>query len=264
MLKRYGLFWGTALVCFTVALQFARCSQATKPTVDTKPTVKKIAAGQEFSGFLKEYSALKPNPNLEGSALTYVNADERKNLRSYLAIVVDPIEVYIATDADESKVPEASRKALTNYFQYALTKAVSDAFPVVEAPGPLVLRLRAALIGVDVGGEVAAGDVPADTTKPLERALNIGKVGVEMELVDSETSERIAAMVDKTNLGAGAEVGAVNFSRLQKFAAAREAFDEWASRVRQFLDSAHELTGEDAQRADKAYQPYGAEAASKR
>ena len=84
-----------------------------------------------------------------------------------------------------------------------------------------------------------------------------------MELVDSETGERIAAVVDRTNLGAGAEVGAENFSRLEKFAAAREAFDEWASRLRLFLDSAHELSGEDAARADKAYKPYGAEAAAK-
>src|SRR5215510_610436 len=102
---------------------------------------------------------------------------------------------------------------------------------------------------------MAAGDVPADG-KPLQRAVNIGKVGVEMELVDSDTGERIAAMVDRANLGAGAEVGAENFSRMEKFAAAKEAFDEWASRVREFLDSAHELTGEDAERADKSYQPY--------
>jgi Protein of unknown function (DUF3313) len=248
--------------CLTFVLPLALvmgCSQAPKPAAETRTAVKKMAAGQEFSGFLKDYSALKPNPKIEGDARTYASPDAQKNLRSYFAIVVDPIEVYIATDADESKVNEDSRKALTNYFHYALVRAVSDAFPVVDAPGPLVLRLRTALIGVDVGGEVAAGDIPAETGKPLQRALNIGKVGVEMELVDSQTGDRIAAMVDKSNLGAGAEVGAVNFSRMQKFAAAKEAFDEWASRVRQFLDSEHELTGEDAARADKAYQPYGGE-----
>ena len=58
-------------------------------------------------------------------------------------------------------------------------------------------------------------------------------------------------------------MGAENFSRLEKFAAAREAFDEWASRVREFLDSAHELSGEDAEWADKAYQPYGPDSACK-
>lgn len=222
----------------------------------TTPGVKKIPANQEFAGFLKDYASLKPNPNLDGNALTYAATDAKQNLRSYFAIIVDPVEVYVATDADASKVSEESRVALTNYFQHALIDAVSDAFPVVDAPGPLTLRLRAALVGVDVGGQVAAGDAPPDA-KPFERALNIGKVGVEMELVDSKTGERIAAMVDKTTLGAGAEVGAANFSRVQKFAAARDAFDEWASRVRTFLDAEHELKGEDAERADRSYRPYG-------
>lgn len=240
-------------VLFAIAVTTA-CSPAAK----IEPGVKKIAAGQEFSGFLKDYASLKPNPNLDGSALTFAAADAKQNLRSYFAIIVDPVEVYIATDADASKISDDSRIALTNYFQHALIAAVSDAFPVVDAPGPLTLRLRTALVGVDVGGQVAAGDVPAGA-KPFERTLNIGKVGVEMELVDSKTGERIAAMVDKTNLGAGAEVGAANFSRVEKFAAAREAFDEWASRVRIFLDSEHELKGEDAQRADRSYQPYGSE-----
>jgi hypothetical protein len=263
MLKSYDILMKTVACSLAVVLvvMTAGCSQSTKPTAESKPAVKKIPAAQEFSGFLKDYSALKPNPNIE-NALTYVSADAQKNLRSYLAIIVDPVEVYVATDVDEGKVSEAGRKALTNYFEHALTEAVSDAFPVVQEPGPLTLRLRSALVGVDVGGTVPAGDVPADVG-PLDRILNIGKLGVEMEMVDSETGERIAAMVDKSNLGAGAEVGAEYFSRLERFAAAREAFNEWASRVRMFLDSSHELTGEDAERADKAYKPYGSELVSK-
>jgi hypothetical protein len=258
MHTKYDILVKTVASCLVLAFLIvaAGCSQATKPAA-TKPAVRKIPAGQEFSGFLGNYSALKPNPRLEGNALTYASADAQKNLRSYFAIVIDPIEVYVATDVDEGKVSEAGRKTLTTYFEHALNRAVSDAFPVVETPGVLTLRLRAALVGVDIGGAVAAKDYPPDV-KPFERALNIGKLGVEMELVDSETGERIAAMVDKTQLGAGAEVGAEGFSRLEKFAAAREALDEWASRVRAFLDSAHELTGEDAARADRAYQPYGA------
>ena len=258
MHNKYDILLKALASCLALALLIATADCSKAP----KPTVKKIPAGQQLSGFLKDYSALKPNPNLEGDALTYVSTDAQKNLRSYFAIVLDPIEVYIATDADEGKVSEAGRKALTNYFAHALNKAVSDAFPVVEEPGPLTLRLRAALVGVDVGGVVAAADLPPDI-KPFERALNIGKLGVEMELVDSETGERIAAMVDKAHLGAGAEVGAENFSRAEKFAAAKEALNEWASRVRTFLDSAHELTGEDAARADKAYQPYSSEPPSK-
>jgi hypothetical protein len=255
MLKNDDVVRGTVACCLAVLLVAVTtgCSQSAPPP---KTTFNRIPAGQEFSGFLKDYSALQPNPNVE-SALTYVSSDAQKNLRSYFAIMVDPVEVYVATDVDEAKISESSRKAVTNYFEHALKQAVSDAFPIVEAPGPLTLRLRAALVGVDVGGPVPAGDLPPDVG-PLDHPLNIGKLRVEMELLDSETGERIAAMVDKSNLGAGAEVGAQYFSRVERFAAAREAFDQWAGRVREFLDSAHTLTGQDAERADKAYKPYGA------
>lgn len=222
------------------------------------PGVKKLAQGEKYSGFLKDYSALKSNPNLDEHALTYVTADAQKHLRGYLAIVIDPIDVYVATSADTSKINEASRTAVTNYFKHALTRAVSSAYPVVEAPGPLVLRLRAALVGVDAGNPVAAGDSPAEA-KPLPNALNIGSVGVEMELVDSVSGERIAAMVDKAPLGASAEVGAEHFSRVEKFAAARDAFDEWASRVREFLDSSVQPTDEEISRRKTAYVHYGGE-----
>jgi hypothetical protein len=222
------------------------CSPA-QPITESKPAVKRIPADYAFSGFLKNYASLKRNYRVEGDALTFAAADAKQNLRSYFAIIVDPVEVYIATDADASKISETSRSALTNYFQHALIRAVSDAFPVVDSPGPLTLRLRAALVGVDVG---------------TDKTLNIGKVGVEMELVDSKSGERIAAMVDRATLGAGAEVDAGDLSRVEKFAAAREALDEWASRVRTFLDSEHELQGKDAERADRSYHPYGSEASN--
>jgi hypothetical protein len=263
MIKNNDILAKIVACCLAVLLVAITmgCSQSAPPPAAPKATFNKIPAGQEFSGFLKDYSALQPNPNVE-SALTYVSADAQKNLRSYFAIVVDPIKLYVATDVDEGKVSEAAVKAVTNYFEHALKQAVSDAFPIVEAPGPLTLRLRAALVGVDVGGAVPASDMPSDVG-PLDHLLNIGKLRVEAELVDSETGERIAAMVDKANLGDGAEIGAQYFSRVERFAAAREAFDQWASRVREFLDSAHTLTDQDAERADKAYKPYGAEPVSK-
>jgi uncharacterized protein DUF3313 len=258
-----------------VALSLAAGSSCTRQTPSqpqsTQPTsnqtaeqqieLRKMPAGKEFSGFLKDYSNLKPNPNVDGNALTFVNANQQKNLHKYIAMIVDPVQVYLASDADESKLPEKARGVGARYFHNALIGAVSGAFPVVDQPGTLVLRLRSAIIGVDVGGEVPAADKPANPDDTLDRFVNIGKVGVEMELVDSETGEQIAAMVDRENLGAGAEIGAVNFSRQEKWAAAREAFDGWAHHVREFLDSAHELSAEDAKRADQSYHPYSEEPA---
>jgi hypothetical protein len=237
-----------------VALLMLAAAACTKPST---PGVKKMPANQEYSGFLKDYSKLAANPDLEGAVKTYVNADAQKNIHRYVAVIVDPVEIYLATDADDAKVPEKSRAAAANYFRAALTHAVSDAFAPVDQPGPLVLRLRAAIIGVDVGGTVAAADKPADANEAVDTAANIGKVGVEIELVDSVTGEQIAAAVDREPLGDGAEIAAGNISRHEKSMAARQAFDEWASRLRTFLNKAHELKGEEMKRSD-AYQPYGA------
>jgi len=40
--------------------------------------LRKVPAGQEFSGFLKDYSNLKPNPTLDRKALTFAKTDARK------------------------------------------------------------------------------------------------------------------------------------------------------------------------------------------
>ena len=49
----------------------------------------------------------------------------------------------------------------------------------------------------------------------------------------------------------------ITFPWLERFQLAKEAFDGWAGRVREFLDSEVELTGGDAEHAGKAYRPYG-------
>ena len=214
--------------------------------------LKKMPANAQYSGFLSTYDGLKQSPVFENT-MTYVKQDDAKNVHRYFAVIVDPVEIYVATNADTSKIPDRGRTAMAAYFQNAITKAVSDAFPVVHEPGPLVLRLRTALIGVDTASQ-PTGEKGDDA---LENGLDIGKVGVEMEMVDSVTGEQIVAAVDRQNLGQGAVVGSVNFSRDQKFEAAKEAFDGWAARLRDFLDSANELSAEDSRRADASYRPYG-------
>jgi Protein of unknown function (DUF3313) len=252
-----GLRAGCAIVFFLWLVALAGCTQKPKPAVESKTALKRVEPGKEFSGFLQDYSKFKPSEKLGGDALTYVNPDKMKSLHRYVAIIVDPVQVYVSTAADASLIPESGRGAVAKYFEHALVDAVSDAFPVVDAPGPLVLRLRAALVGIDLGGKVAPLTDPAMVAKPIERAIVLEKVSVEMELVDSETGERIAAAIDKSTLGAGAEVGSENFSRIERYNEAKMALDQWAGRVREFLDSEHELTGEDAERALKSYQPYG-------
>jgi hypothetical protein len=242
------------LACLAAMMAVSACSRPA-----SQSGVRRVPAGQEFSGFLTTYANLKPNPEFEGT-VSYVSHDPAKNLHKYVAVIVDPPVVYLATDADDKALPDRGRTALAEYFQHAIEEAVEDAFPVVQASGPLVLRLRSAIIGVDVGPAIA-GD--QKDQKSLDRAINIGKVGVEIEFVDSEGGEQIAAAVDRQKLGEGAMVGSVEFSREEKFRAATQAFDGWARRLRGFLDSAHELSSDDVARAEATNFPFVAETALK-
>ena len=247
MLKRTN-----AVLSVAAVLLFAVAAGCASKAPASDSIVKKAAA-KEQSGFLKDYSKLKADPRLDESIVTYVNEDLTKNLHGYIAVIVDPVQVYVASDADPSKIamPNAERASL--YFQSALIGAVQDAFPVVHEPGPLVLRLRSALVGVDTGG-----DVPSEDGKSSGKAVNISKAIVELELVDSVTGDVIAAAVDREAAGA-AEIGSGTMSREERFQLAKVAMDTWARRVRGFLNAAHELSPEDADKADKSYKPYSAE-----
>ena len=228
------------------------CSQPPPP-----PIAKKLKPGEQYSGFLGDYSQLKPTSEIDSDLLTYSNPDQMKNLHRYIAIMVDPVEAYLKTDADESLIPKTSVEAATVYFRASLIRAVSDSYPIVSEPSPLTLRLRAAIVGIDAGGAADESDTGAEgAEQPFTSAINVSEVGVEVELVDSITGERIAAAVDKAKLGEEALEVAGNLSRVEKYHAAMEAFDGWADRIREFLDREHEITGEDAERADKAYVPY--------
>ena len=218
-------------------------------------TVKRLPAGSENAGFLSDYSKLTPDPDVEGELLSYVNPEEMKDLHRYLAIMVDPVQVYLASNLDPSDLPDNGTAAAREYFQYAIKSAVADAFPIVEEPGALVLRLRSALVGVDVG-DITDGEL-AEEAAALTRAVNVTDVIVEFELVDSVSGEVIAAALDKAHLGEAAQIGATHFSRMARFDAAQEAFDEWAEGLREFLDAKHELNEEDAERAARSYSPYG-------
>ncbi len=69
---------------------------------------------------MSTYANLKPNPEFE-STVSYVSQDPVKNVHKYVAVIVEPPVVYLATDADAKALPDrAGRTALTEYFQEAM------------------------------------------------------------------------------------------------------------------------------------------------
>ena len=100
-----GLRLACAMVFCLCLAALAGCTQEPKPGAESKSALKRVEPGKEFSGFLQDYSKLKPNEKMGGDALTFVNPDKMKSLHRYVAIIVDPVQVYVSTAADPSLIP---------------------------------------------------------------------------------------------------------------------------------------------------------------
>src|SRR5512145_2139413 len=105
MLKNRTKIETVMLACVVPLLlaMFAGCAR--KPET---VTLKKLPPGAENAGFLSSYANLKQNPNFENT-LSYVKQDDAKNVHKYFAVIVEPVQVYVSTNVDVSKLPDRGR-----------------------------------------------------------------------------------------------------------------------------------------------------------
>jgi len=193
----------------------------------------------EKSGFLVDYSMLKDGGS-NRAALTYRNPSA--NFKSYDKIMFDRVVVSLSDDADYKGFDPAILKELTDYYQNALIDAVKSKFEIVDQPGVGVLRVRVAITDVKPSKPVAntmstllpIGWAVAGATKVTSGDnLGTGEAATEIDVLDSFTSVRLAAAVDRRQGGKAVFEG--------KWTDTKEAFDYWAVRFSQYLD---ELRGE--------------------
>ena len=175
----------------------------------------------EPSGFLVDYSQLTPGG--EGrAALTYV--DPEVDFKNYDSLMFDRVSVWLSAEAENREIDPAVLKEMSDYFLNALVDAVKDGYSVVDQPGPNVLRVRAAITDVE----------PSD---PVAKAVSVDNIGTggaeaEFELLDSMSSERLAAAVDSRRGGTSASRDVWEDTKY--------AFDQWARRFRERLDAARQ------------------------
>jgi len=67
-----------------------------------------------YSGFLRDYSQLKPHPKIEG-AMLYENPS--RSLKQYSKFVIDPVIVHFAPEAGGTAMAPDDLKELTDYFR---------------------------------------------------------------------------------------------------------------------------------------------------
>ncbi len=222
---------------------------ASTPAGDAKP---------KYVGFLSDYSKLQPVPNGDG-AERYLNPNQ--NLKKYNKVMLDRIKVWYQDDADYKGIDPTELKALTDYFQNAIVKALEPTYPVVTQPGPDVLRVRVAitdLIPTKPELSVATLVIPyasvADLAAGAAGYSYLGQTAIEAEFLDSRTNAVLAAYVDRQvgkkfdiDLSQGAapavQKGVSSYTKAYStWAYAEAAFDYWAGLLRKRLDEAHGRT----------------------
>lgn len=178
------------------------------------------------SGFLQDYSALKPD-KYGNSALLWTEKTGF-DWKRYKAVMLDPVVIYYHPEAGSRAIQPEEAQKLALYFREAVIAELKGAYSVSTGAGPDVLRIRAAITDV-VAANPAINFV---TTAVAFVPLDMGGASIEVEFLDSVTGEQLAAMVDSKK-GSPLNVPG-GFSELGH---AKAAFREWAVQLKTALQA---------------------------
>lgn len=168
----------------------------------------KVVEKEKYSGFLKDYSQLKEEKDADGKpVMRYLSP--KLSSGAYSKVMIDRVDFYPAPRPDKN-VDSATLHQISAYLDKALRQKIGEKTTVVDAAGPDVVRMRVAITAV--AAETAAlkgyqyipialivqGAKSAAGTRAKEAELY-----AEMEMLDSQSGERIGAVVKK---GTGTEV----------------------------------------------------------
>jgi hypothetical protein len=189
----------------------------------------------EPSGFLGDYSQLREGTGDEAQ-LVYINP--AADFSRYDKVMIDSVAMWAREESKFSELSAEERQALTDYFYRALHTRLGEDYQIVSAPGPGVMRLRAAVTEADdanVTLNVVTTVVPQLRLLTslggwaTDTAVIVGAAGLEAELTDSVTRERLAAAVDR-------RVGTKTLRGMfSNWSDVEQAFDYWAERFKKRL-----------------------------
>ena len=214
-----------SLVAVGLLLAFAGCAT----TEQTR--------GVEPSGFLKDYSQLKPGRG-DQALLVYFNP--QADFSQYQKVIVDPVTIWYAEGSDLADVPRQELQLLADYLETAMRKQLQLDFQLVERPEPGTLRIRTAITEARKSRVVL--DLVSTVLPPARLLSQVGKLAtgthafagraaIEGELLDAVSNQRLVAVVDE-RAGGKALRGSTS-----AWADVQQAFDYWADVLRARLSA---------------------------
>jgi Protein of unknown function (DUF3313) len=181
------------------------------------------------SGFLGDYSNLKTGEEGQ-AALRYVNPNV--DWSKYKAIYLEPVQFWAQPD---SSVKPEDQQQLTNYYYNTLKQHLSAQLPIIEQPGPNTILLRVALTDASTA---TPGLRTVSVVVPQARLLSgitnlasgsyafVGSAQSEMEALDTQTHQELAAAVDRRSGGL-----AISNAGVWQWGDAEHIMDYWAELV---------------------------------
>jgi hypothetical protein len=157
------------------------------------------------SGFLKDYSLLKPGTG-DQAKLLYI--DPSVNWTLYTRVYIEPVELWKSDDPKSKlgKLDQEDQQLLINYFYTALSNSLSKDYTIVDHAGPGVLVVHGALTEAKKCRPVSnlvSSVVPMGMALSLVKrvvfgtGLGVGECQVEAELLDGQSGFLLAEAVDR-------------------------------------------------------------------
>jgi hypothetical protein len=229
--------------------------------VFTTGCASKSSKAYQYSGFLSDYSRLGPD---EKDKQGEIFIDPAVDFKQYDKILLERIRVYFKEDSENKEIDPTELKMLTDYFHEAIVRELGDAYPIVNEPGPGVLRTRIAITELIPAkpamsvvvlvtpyatvADLASGAVSQKGAEGAGSPPYLGDTAIEVEVLDSMTNEQLGAYVERrlpkkynvdTSEGAGGAVKTYADSYLKSYTEwghTKNAFDFWAEGFRKRLD----------------------------
>ncbi|MCB2225264.1 MAG: DUF3313 domain-containing protein [Desulfarculaceae bacterium] len=172
------------------------------------------------SGFLTNYDALQPDPEVEG---LYWWAKKGVDWAQYHALLIDPVEVKVAKSSFKDSLEPGEARMMADKLRQTAMKALVGNYPLARRAAPGVLRLSAALVHL----KPVQPAVNVVSAALLMVPVDVGEAAVEVKFSDS-VSGRVLSELVISNQGSIAQIGKV----WTRWAQVDEAFVQWAILLR--------------------------------
>lgn len=192
------------------------------------------------SGFLEDYPSFEKGPR---GGVDQVYFKEGVDFKKYDKILMDQVVFYFSEDSKYKGINPEEINKLSDAFHKAMVDALKDEYPFVSEEGPRVLRIRCAITDVKTSKPLLntiTAVVPSGLAISLVKKgvtgthTGVGGASMEAEFLDSQTNERVAAVIDKRMAGKYKVI-----KGMSKWGHAEDAFNYWAKRLRKWLDEMH-------------------------